>query len=155
MRKSSFIVALGVIATFGLGVAVADEASHPAVKARHGVMNLFALNLAQLGAMAKGQVDYDAEAASKAANNLVLLVQLDQSAMWPQGTDSSAMSHTRALPDIWQDFPGVMEKMNALSGAVDKMQTAAGTDLASLQAAMGEVGGACNSCHKAYRQPEE
>jgi len=34
------------------------------------------------------------------------------------------------------------------------MADAAGFDLASLQAAMGPLGGACSDCHKAYRAPE-
>ncbi len=37
--------------------------------------------------------------------------------------------------------------------AATAMEAAAGTDLASLQAAMGAVGGACGACHKAYRVP--
>ena len=155
MNMNKAIATVGVIAITGLGAAIADEAPHPSVKARHAIMNLYANNLGQLGAMAKGQVDYDAEAASKAANNLALLVQLDQSTLWPQGTDNAAMSGTRALPAIWQDFPGVMKKSMALSDAVAAMQTAAGSDLAALQGAMGNVGGACSACHKAYRQPED
>lgn len=155
MNTTKVIAAIGLITTMGLGSAVADEAPHPAVKARNAIMNLYANNLGQLGAMAKGQVDYDAEAASKAANNLSLLVQLDQSTLWPQGTDTDSISGTRALPAMWQNFPDVMAKSKALSDAVAAMQTAAGTDLASLQGAIGAVGGACGGCHKAYRQPKD
>lgn len=155
MKKRNIVAALGVIATVGIGTAIADSASHPAVKARHGIMNLYANNLGQLGAMARGAVDYDAEAASKAANNLALLVQIDQSTLWPQGTDSATLEGSRALPEMWANFPDVMAKGGALSDAVTAMQSAAGTDLAALQGAMGALGAACSSCHKAYRQPDE
>ena len=113
MKSGITFAALLMLTTFGMTSAIADEAQHPAVKARHAIMNLYANNIGQLGAMAKGAVDYDAKAASKAANNLVLLVQLDQSTLWPQGTDNVAMAGTRALPALWQNFPDVGAKGQA------------------------------------------
>ncbi|MEP4038043.1 cytochrome c [Pseudophaeobacter sp.] len=154
MRNSTFLAAIGLVMTLGSTVSVADQASHPAVAARTAVMQLYANNLGQLGAMAKGDVEYNAEAATKAANNLSLLVQLDQSTMWPQGTDNGPIEGTRALPDLWANFPDVMAKGQAMGESVAVMQGAAGTDLASLQAAMGGLGGASSACHKAYRAPE-
>jgi cytochrome c556 len=154
MKALAILSAAGVAASILVGAAVAQEARHPAVTARTSIMQLYANNLGQLGAMAKGEVEYDAEAAAKAAGNLALLVQLDQSTLWPQGTDNGAIDGTRALPDIWQNFPDVMAKGAALGEAVTVMQAAAGTDLASLQGAMGGLGGACTACHKAYRAPE-
>ena len=47
-----------------------------AIKARQALMTLYAANLGALGAMAKGDVEYKAEAASAAANNLQALVNL-------------------------------------------------------------------------------
>ena len=40
-------------------------------------MQLYAFNISHLGAMAKGEVDYDAAAASAAANNLAALAALN------------------------------------------------------------------------------
>ena len=154
MKAFAILSAAAVATTLSVGAASAQDTMHPAVKARVAIMQLYANNLGQLGAMAKGQVEYDADAAMKAAGNLALLVQLDQSTLWPEGTDNFAMDGTRALPDIWQNFPDVMAKGAALGEAVTAMQGAAGTDLASLQAAMGGLGGACSACHKAYRAPE-
>ena len=154
MKKSLLLAAAGVAATLTFGTAIAEEKAHPAVTARVSLMNLYANNLGALGAMAKGNVEYNAEAASAAANNLALLVQLDQSALWPQGTDSESISGTRALPALWANFPDVMAKGKAMADAVTAMQAAAGTDLASLQGAMGALGGSCSACHKAYRAPK-
>ena len=153
MRKLALTVTVGAALISAGAVAVAQEARHPAVAARTSIMQLYQNSLMTLGAMAKGDVDYDAEAASKAAGNLGLLVQLDQSTMWPQGTDTGSIENTRALPALWESFPDVMQKAQALSEAVATMQEAAGTDLASLQAAMGGIGGACSECHKSYRAP--
>ena len=136
------------------GIGAAQVAIDPAIKARQAAMQLYAYNLGQLGAMAKGTVEYDAAAASRAADNLMVMLQLDQSAMWPPGTDSDNVFETAAKPEIWANFPDVSGKMKALNEAASVMQAAAGTDLASLQAAMGNVGGACSACHKAYRVPQ-
>ena len=156
MRSVKIMGIVGVVAaTLVAGIGAAQVAIDPAIKARQAAMQLYAYNLGQLGAMAKGTVEYDAAAASRAADNLVVMLQLDQSAMWPPGTDSDNVFETAAKPEIWANFPDVSGKMKALNEAALVMQGAAGTDLAALQAAMGGVGGACGACHKAYRVPAD
>jgi cytochrome c556 len=154
MNKPITLIVAGLVAATTIGAAVAQQSVHPAVKARTSLMQLYAFNLGQLGAMAKGEAEYTPEAASSAANNLVALSQIDQSAMWPAGTDNSADATTRALAAIWQNIPDLMAKTAALNEAAMKMQTAAGQDLDAVRAAIGDVGGACGACHKAYRQPD-
>lgn len=134
--------------------AASHEAENPAVKARQAVMTLYAFNLGTLGAMAQEKMPYDANTAAMAAKNLAALSHLDISAMWPADTDNFSIDGTRALPDLWANFPDVGAKAQALQVAADAMAAAAGTDLASLQAAMGPLGGACGDCHKAYRASE-
>lgn len=136
------------------GAAFADSHGNPAVKARKQVMGLYAFHLGTLGAMAQGKMDYDAELATKAASNLAALTSLDQSMMWPAGTDSGSMEGTRAKADIWSNFPDVAAKGAALADASMAMKEAAGGGLESLQAAMGPLGGSCGGCHKPYREPE-
>ncbi|RYH06734.1 cytochrome c [Tropicimonas sp. IMCC6043] len=144
---------LGLAAALLAGTTLAQDMPNPAIKARQSVMALRGFELGILGAMAKGDVPYDAEVAAKAAGNLVLLSQLDLSAMWPEGTDNSAASGTRALPDIWSNFDDVAAKAGILNEAALELQAAAGTDLESMKAAMGNLGAACTACHKAYRAP--
>ncbi|MEP2530531.1 cytochrome c [Shimia sp.] len=135
------------------GTAFADGHVDAAIKARQSQMQLYAFNLGALGAMAKGAVAYDAEAATAAASNLAAVAMLDQSMLWPAGSDSGA-AKTRAKAEMWSNYPDVMAKGKALSDAAVAMQAAAGTDLDSLRGAMGAVGGACGACHKVYREPE-
>lgn len=155
MKISAKLGAIGILAVFGAGIAIAQENVDPAVKARKALMQLYAYNLGQLGAMAKEEAPYDAEAAGNAAANLAALSMLDQSTMWPAGTDSDSMEGSRALPDIWNNIDDVIMKSVALNEAAVAMEAAAGTDLASLQGAIGPVGQACGACHKAYRQPND
>ena len=138
------------------GAVIAESHVDPmiagAIKARQAHMQLYAHNLGVLGAMAQDKMAYDAAAATAAANNLAALITLDQMSYWPAGSAAGEVDGSRALPAIWTDFPGVMEKAGALGAAVTAMQAAAGTDLDSLKGAMGALGGACGGCHQAYRQ---
>lgn len=154
MNKKITLAVAGLVTATVIGTAIAHEGNNPAVKARTSIMQLYAFNLGTLGAMAKGEMDYNAEAATSAANNLVTLTQIDQSAMWPAGSDSDSDPNSRALPSMWQNFPDVMAKGAAMSEAAVAMQAAAGQDLDALRAAIGGVGGACSACHKAYRVPD-
>ena len=97
-------------------------------------------------------MDYDAGKASAAAASLAALSGVDQSAMWPQGSDTDALGEdTAALPAIWATYPAITEKGKAFADAAAAMNDAAGTDLASLQAAMGALGKSCGDCHKDFR----
>ena len=144
--------ALGI--TLLAGTAFADGHVNAAVKARQSQMTLYAFNIGQLGAMAKGAVDYDAAKASAAAANLAALTALDQSALWPQGSDSDSFMDSNAKPEMWQNFPDVMTKGKSLADAAMFIQTAAGGGLDSLRGTIGPLGGACSACHKAYRVPQ-
>ena len=133
--------------------AFADDAA--AIKARQGLMRIYAFNLGVLGNMAKGATEYDAKAASIASANLLASASLDQSAMWPAGTDTVEMAgKTAAKPEMWSTYPAVLDNANELVVAATAMNAVAGTDLASLKGAMGAVGGSCGGCHKLYRQKE-
>ncbi len=127
----------------------------PAVKARHAHMQLYAFNLGALGAMAKGEMDYDAATATAAANNLATLAKLDQSRYWAPGTSADEVEGSRALPAIWEKSEDVGQKAADLVAATEAMAAAAGDGVEAIQANMRDLGGACSACHKAYRQSDE
>lgn len=155
MKKTFTLLAAAAALTGTFALAASHAGPHDgAIKARKAQMQLYAYNLGALGAMAKGEVEYTAEAASAAASNLAMLTKLDQSTMWPAESDSMSVDNSRALPDMWDNFPDVMAKGQALVTAAAAMETAAGQGLDELRAAMGAVGGACGGCHKVYRQPD-
>ena len=134
------------------GAAYSAGHIEPAIKARKADMQLRAFNLGQLGAMAKGAVEYNADAAKAAAHNLKVLSTLNASAMWPPGSDAGAMGKkTTAAPALWQNFPKVIEAAKAFGAAAAAMDEAAGKDLASLRGAIGAVGKACGTCHENFR----
>jgi cytochrome c556 len=116
-----------------------------AIKARQSLMTLYAFNIGPLGAMAKGEMEYNADVAAKAAADLAALTRTGSAAMWPQGSDSDAHEGTRALAAIWQNFPDVGAKAADLRAAADALAEAAGTGLDGLRAAIGPVGAACGA----------
>ena len=117
------------------------------------VFDNVALPLREHVKMAKGEVDYDAAAAQKAADNLLSAVTIDTSMLWPAGSDSAADPTSTALPDLWAEGAEVAPKGKAMVEAATAMQAEAGKGLDNLKAAMGAVGAACGGCHKAFRKP--
>lgn len=158
MRKSTLAIVSAVIGSVAV-LAYADSHNNDkqiaaAIKARQSQMQLHAFNLGVLGAMAKEEVPYDSAAASGAANNLAALASMSQAGYWLPGSDSDSVEGTRALPAIWAADSKIGDKGQDFVDAVSAMQSAAGTDLAALQAAMGAVGKSCGSCHETYRKPQ-
>ena len=155
MKKLAFVTAaLTALGIAGAAIGASHSEVNPAVKARQSLMQLYSFNLGTLGAMAKGEMDYNAEVAGAAAANLVALSGTDQTAMWPEGTDSGSIEGTRALPAIWENMGEFEEHSDALSQASMTMADAAGQDVDALRGAMKGVGGACGSCHEEFRKSQ-
>ncbi len=128
------------------------EAMEKAVKARQGLFQLYAFNLGQLGAMAKGKAEFNAETAQAAADNLLAAVSMNMGPAWPQGSDNTGpmKGKTRAKPEGWSNYPEVAKKSDALKAAVIELQVNAGT-LDGIKSRIGNVGAACKDCHDSFR----
>ena len=149
-----FIAAAAVAAACLTPAFAADEFEKP-IKARKAIMQLYAWNIGTLGAMAKGGIEYDAEKAQRAANNLVTLAGLGDGAMWPPGSDSTALpGKTRAKAAGWAADSTAGEKGKAMAEAAAAMAAVAGNGLEAVQGQMKNLGGSCGACHKLYREEE-
>lgn len=125
------------------------------VKARKAHMQLNGHNIGVVVRMARGDTEYDADAATAAASNLAALAQLDQRTYWEPGTDSESLEASRALPAIWENMPDVMAKADALAEATTALAASAGDGLDALRVGLGPVGEACSACHDDYQKPNE
>jgi cytochrome c556 len=146
-----FLTTLSVIVGMTAGAAFADGHIEGAIKARQGQMQLYQHYLGILGSMARGNTDYNADAAQAAADSLLAVASISGATLWPQGSDMDSVEGTRAKASIWENFADVGAKSMATTSAAANMANAAGTDLDALRAAMGDLGGACSACHRAYR----
>jgi cytochrome c556 len=157
MRKlmiATIGIALGSLATVSLAADFAKE-----IKARKAVMEVYAFIIGQLGAMAKGKRPYDSKAAqAAAADNLLAAANMNNSAMWPKGSDAGASGlegKTRAKIEAWSTYPKVSEKHQALTDAAVKMAPVASNGLDAVKANLGAVGKDCKGYHKAFRAPKK
>lgn len=145
---------IGVLTLAAASVAFAGgHGGNPAVKARKAHMQLYQHNLGILGNMAKGDMEYDAEAATAAANNLVALSGLSQRGYWAPGTSNADLGdETRALPALWESGSKAMEIGQAVNAAAVELAAVAGNGQEALGPAVGALGKQCGACHEDYRQ---
>ena len=133
------------------GVAAKDPNVN-AIKARQGNMQIRAFNAGPLFAMAKGKMDYNAELAGKLAGNLKLLLDLDTSRDWPQGSDNKSYpKETRALPAIWTTYPEIGKYGKKYATAVTELSGVAGNGLDALRSKIGALGKSCKGCHDEFQ----
>lgn len=119
-----------------------------AVKYRQGLFTVTAAHIQKLGAMAKGDIPFDKQAAEQQAMLIELLAKQLNSA-FPPGSD---IAPSRAKPDIWQDPAGFKSKSDDLQNATSKLVSASKSgDLAAFKAAFSNMSQSCKSCHDSYR----
>lgn len=155
MKKTMIAVAAGVSLLAGVNVAVSGEAEEKAVKARQALMQVYAFNLGQLGAMVKGDIEYNADLAKASADNLVKATSMNGMAMWPKGSslaDDGLADKTWAKPEMWAEGSDVGAKAQAMRDAAVQMADVAGNGLDAVKGAIGGVGNGCKECHEKYRQ---
>lgn len=142
-----------------LGAGFAQSASHsdtPAsVKARQGIMQNYAFALGTIGAMAKGEAEYDAEAAQAAADRLVALSNLPQTGYWPEGTSSDDLEGVKALPAIWEDMDDFTSGFDDLHETSMAMAEVASDGREAVAGQMQALGKSCGGCHEDYQMSDD
>ncbi|WP_147115309.1 cytochrome c [Tateyamaria sp. syn59] len=143
---------LSLCATFAAAQGFTPEMAQE-TRERH--MHVMAAHLGLIGAMAKGEAEYDAGVARSAAEAISALAETSGTLYWVRGSSSEDLEDSRALPALWQDMESFDTYHEDLVAAAAGMESAAGTDLAALRAAMGPLGKVCSTCHEDFRKPEE
>ncbi|MBT8434338.1 MAG: cytochrome c [Gammaproteobacteria bacterium] len=135
---------------------IADEDPNlKLLKARQGEMQLRSFNVGPLFGMAKGKMDYNAELASKLANNLKTQLDLDMGRAWKQGTANDAYpGKTTALPEIWTTYPEIADYGKKYAKAINELAAVAGNGADALKSKMGAVGKSCKGCHDEFREKQ-
>jgi cytochrome c556 len=152
--KSIALIAAAALALSATASA-ADDGPTAQQKARQGMMRIMALNMGVLGGMAKGEIPFNSERATIAANTLTAVGMIDQSLLWPAGSGMDASKTTDALPAIWEKPADFNADWVAFGDAAKGLVTAAGADQAALGQAMGKVGGTCTGCHDDFREKQD
>ncbi|MCH2250555.1 MAG: cytochrome c [Cognatishimia sp.] len=143
MRKTVLILTSSLmIASMALAH---NGVQNPAVMARMQGMEQIGAASKVLGNMARGRVAFDAGTAASAKAALAQHAAEIPALFEAQEDDPKS----EALPAIWSDFADFTAKADALRDAAETMDV---TSAETIAAGMGEVGGSCRSCHKAYRE---
>lgn len=134
-------------------VAIAQSSEHrEAAEARLNMMELQAYNLAIIGNMARGRTEFDAEAASAAANRLADLAAADWLAYFPAGTSADDIDTSRVEPIVWDKWDDFIGKKDDLVAVTQRLAGAEMTDVAPLRESLVELTEACGACHRDYRR---
>ncbi|WP_067983403.1 c-type cytochrome [Neptuniibacter pectenicola] len=143
-----------VLATTVSPVMAEDFPFEDQIEGRQGYFQMVKFNMGVLGAMAKGERDYDAKLAQAIADNLKNAALMDNALMWPKGSDMDAeglSGKTKAKAAIWQEGSDIGEKHENWVAAVNTMAENAGQGVGALRGAIGPLGKSCKACHKEYK----
>lgn len=131
------------------------DAAEDAIEARHGFMKMMAMNMGVLAGMAKGEIAYDAAAATTAGNNIETLTHYDTlPALFIPGTSVDEGQDSEALPAIWEKSEDFANKFAALGEAATGAGAAAGGGADAVGPVVQKLGEACKACHDDYRKKE-
>lgn len=156
MRKGLIsVVAAGLIGVAALTISAAgfaaSDAEKNALKYRQNVMKAIGINMGSIGAMLKGEVEFDANAVKAHAGAIQQLSRTIPVAFKMKTGDAGK---TEALPEIWAEWSKFEAAAKTLDEEAGKMMEAAGSgDKGKIGAAMGGFGkNGCGGCHKVFRQ---
>ena len=135
------LIGLGTLAVAHTGV------SNPAVLARMESMTETQDNTKVLGAMVKGERDFDVMAARAAAAEIARHAKQTPDLFRIKEMDPK----TEALPAIWEDFDDFTAKSKSLEDVATSLAASLETE-DQLRAGLGQIGAACKACHKSYRE---
>lgn len=154
MKKT--LLCIAALATFASTSALASEASSQkaadtAVKFRQALFQLVRSNMGPLGAMAKGNIEYDASVMQTNAKRIKQLAEMAPD-YWRTDTRKFEVD-TGAKDSIWEntsDFAQKAEDMRVAAEALEKVAMAKDSD--NYRSAIGTLGATCKACHDDYKK---
>ncbi|MFN3614504.1 MAG: c-type cytochrome [Rubrimonas sp.] len=147
MKTAAFAVVIAAMAAPAFADVVEDS-----IRARRGFFTMLGMGVEPLGAMARGEAEYDAGVAQGHADDLAALAGYRFGALFVEGSSNADRAgETRALPAIWSNADDFQAKAADLIQAIAGVQAAAPEGRAAMGAALGTLGGTCRACHQSYR----
>lgn len=149
MKKiASFVLAAAAV-SLALPAAAQFAKPEDAVKYRKSAMFLMQQNFARIGNMATGKAPFDARVAAESAAVAEFMSKLPWVA-YVAGTDNG---DTRAKPEIWKEPAKFKEYAEKMQAEMSKLAAIAKTgNLDGIKTAVTATGGACKTCHDAFRE---
>ena len=117
------------------------------VEARMDVMSGIGTEMKTLGKMAKGETDFDQDAAQAAAAAIAKHAAATPDLFEAEEDDPKS----EAKAEIWTNFDDFVEKSRELEEIAVELSTSIESE-ADLRLAMKSLGESCLACHKEYRE---
>lgn len=143
-----------IAATAALPLIAYADAAEDALEARHGYMEMLAINMGTLSGMAKGETEYDEAAASTAASNIQALAAYDLTGLFVEGTSVNDVDNSEALPAIWENPEDFAQKFAGLGEAATGAAEAVKGGQGNIGPVLQKLGGSCKACHDDYREKD-
>jgi cytochrome c556 len=147
-----------VLITFAIGSSIAVHAasrsskSEREVEYRRSLYTVVSVNFGPLGAMAEGDMPFNAAEAQKRAERLAFLAPMFKEAFPP---DSNGVARTAARSDIWTNSAEFAKELQAFIEKTILLAALAKTnDTAKVKNAIEETGDTCKSCHYKFRDSD-
>jgi len=128
-------------------LAMAHSGATGIVKKRMETMKDVGAVMKELGAMVKGEVDFDAAIVAKRGGDLKSHAA-SIPALFPA---NSIHGPSEALPQIWENFEEFSQIASELESAAAALSGV--TQLSALPAGLLAAGKTCKACHSDYRKP--
>lgn len=148
--KRSTLAALVLAATGYLAALPASAQfakAEDAIKYRQSAFTLLTTHMGRLGAMARGDVPFDAAAAQASARVVEVVSHLPWEA-FPPGSNTGA---AKVKGDPWKDAANFSKLQTELKAQTAKLPDAVAT-LDGLKGQVGATSRACRNCHEQYRE---
>jgi cytochrome c556 len=140
-------IALGLLTSLPASAQFAKP--EDAVKYRQAAFGLMAAHMKRLGAMAKGEVPFDAKAAADNAEVVAFMSKLPFHAF----VEGSNIAPSKAEAKVWSEADKFKAAAGKFQEEAAKLSAAAKTgNLDALKAAMGATGKSCKACHDNYKK---
>lgn len=148
MKKT--MISLGLAATVMASIPLTASAQfakkEDAIKYRQSAFALMGNHMARIGAVAKGEVPFNAAEVQKSAQLIATLSELPWAAFGP-GTEGG-----KANPAIWKEGDKVKAGADKLMKATADLNAAAKSgNLEQIKKAFGATGQTCKACHDSYK----
>jgi cytochrome c556 len=154
MKK--ILISLTLAATLATPLGFAKEASsekqaNTAVDFRKALLQLVRSNMGPLGAMAKGQIDYDADVMT--TNSLRIGQLASMMGDYFELDTRKFPVKTDARDVVWEEMDDFKSKTQDLINAAANLQEVAlAKDESNYRKAIGDLGSTCKACHDKFKK---
>lgn len=129
-----------------LGLAAAAVAQDNPVAKREQMMKQVGASVGALGAIAKGEKPYDAEAVKAALTTISTDMKV-----FPDQFPAGSEVNSAAAPAIWDNMDDFKAKSQKLASDADTLLASMPADQAGVAEAVKTLGANCGTCHQTYR----